>query len=555
MDEKILDDFKRIFKEEDPTKRETQFYNFGGRTQSKAKREFIESAKRIAETRGIPGYQGDREDFGVPLGSRYLEPYHIAGTDTFCEMDDIHQINNAAIQQMGDDIKRTAINGLDLPHRVLQQKVGIAVTPETINRYLEAVNHSIVGGALAQEHMAEINPNMSKDGYAKIITGDDELVDRIDSRFVIDINKEYPKEMAEKLKSKIGNHLYQVARIPTIGVRIADGSVVHRWNGNQSALAFVSTYNLGGGSILAEFSLTVKHMAYMLIGTPTWPRRGPRGANEPIGIPNGYIGDFCQADAVNDDPVHYCMEAMAVSGAIYGLYWFSSYVVGGIGGPNTFASPFTSELLTDFTYHISDWVKEKYGGYVACKPSFDVIREVTEEVNFYAMEQYDKYPLLLEHHWGGVIRILNLNAASAIGVGFATGNSTAASIANYYSGGFLQKEAWGRNNVGVGDAAEQLNIPNSVSIRPEEGVIPELKSPNIPEDSYSASHFVSLPAASFSAHRARGDAWCLSPLVKVAFADPSLTFDFKHVREEIAKGARREFVPSGMRDPITPEGR
>ncbi|HEC56768.1 MAG TPA: coenzyme-B sulfoethylthiotransferase subunit alpha [Candidatus Syntrophoarchaeum butanivorans] len=552
MDEEILEKFKEIFREDDPTRRKTRFYEFGGRMQSKRKREFIEASKRIAEERGIPGYQGDREDLGVPLGARYLEPYYISGTDTICDMDDIHQINNAAIQQLGDDIKRTAINGLDLPHRILQQKVGVTVTPETINRYLESINHSLVGGALAQEHMAEINPLMTRDGYAKVITGDDELADALDKRFLIDINREFPEEMAEKLKDKIGNHLYQVSRIPTIGVRIADGSIVHRWNGNQSALAFVSAYKLGGGSILAEFTITVKHMAYMLLGTQTWPRRGPRGANEPIGIPYGYIGDFCQADTVSDDPVHYCMEAMAISGVVYGLIWFDSYVLGGIGGANTFSSPFTNNLLDDFAYHISDWVKDRYGGLASARPSFEVVKEVTEEVNFYGMEQYDTYPLLLEHHWGGVIRLLNLNAASAIGVGFATGNSTAALLAVYYSGAFIQKEAWGRHNVGIGDAPDQINIANLISVRPDEGVIPELRSPNIPEDSVSASIFVPSPAACFSAHRARGDAWCLSPVVKVAFADPSLVFDFRHVREEIARGTKGEFMPAGDRDPIKP---
>jgi methyl-coenzyme M reductase alpha subunit len=552
MKDEILRKIKEVFKEDDPTRKDTRFYEFGGRLQSATKRGFIESSKRIAAERGIPGYQGGREDFGVPLGSRYLEPYYISGTETLCEMDEIHQINNASIQQMGDDIKRTAINGLDLPHRILQQKVGVSVTPETINRYLESVNHSLVGGALAQEHMAEINPLMTRDGYAKIVTGDDELAARIDSRFVIDINREFPERMAEKLKQKIGGHIFQVARIPTVGVRIADASIVHRWNGNQSALAFVSAYSLGGGSILAEFTLTVKHMAYMLLGAPTWPRRGPRGANEPIGIPYGYIGDFCQADTVNDDPVHYCMESMAISGVIYGLIWFDSYVLGGIGGANTFSSPFTNNLLDDFTYHISDWVKDKYGGFAAVKPSFDVIRDVTAEVNFYGMEAYDRYPVLLEHHWGGVIRLLNLNAASAIGVGFATGNSTAAILAVYYSGSFMQKEAWGRHNVGIGDGPDQINIPNTVSVRPDEGVIPELRSPNIPEDSLSASIFVPSPAACFASHRARGDAWCLSPIVKVAFADPSLTFDFKHVREEIARGARHEFIPAGERDVIAP---
>ena len=53
-------------------------------------------------------------------------------------------------------------------------------------------------------------------------------------------------------------------------------------------------------------------------------------------------------------------------------------------------------------------------------------------------------------------------------------------------------------------------------------------------------------------HAARGDAFSANPLIKIAFADDNLTFDFKHPRREIAKGALREFMPSEERDIIIP---
>ncbi len=553
MRDEMLERLRKIFKEKDPEVERTRFYEFGGWRQSRRKREFVDAAKKLAEERGIPGYQRDR-DIGVPLGSKYLPPCYISGTDTLCEMDDLHQINNAAIQQMGDDIKRTAISGLDLPHSIISRKMGISVTPESINRYMEALNHSIVGGALAQESLAEINPNMTKDGYAKIMTGNEELMDEIDKRFLIDIDDMYPEEKAEKLKKKIGNHIFQVLRIPTIAVRIADGGIVHRWAGNQSALAFITTYGLGGGSILAEFSFTIKHMQRIMLGTPTWPRRGPRCANEPIGIPYGYIGDFCQADAISSDVVNYCLESMALSSALYGLIWFNSYILGSIGGVSTFASVFTNDVLDDFTYHIAEWVKKKYGGFASAKPSFDVIKEIAHEASFYVMEQYDKYPILLELNWGGAMRVLLTNSVSAIGGGLATGNSLAALMCMNYSAAYVMKEAWGRHNAGQGEGPDHINIANSVSLRADEGVMPELRSPNIFSDSLSVSNFVPSSAASFSAHSARGDAWCLSPIVKVAFSDPSLSFDFRRVRKEIARGAMREFIPEGDRDAIKPPG-
>jgi methyl-coenzyme M reductase alpha subunit len=53
-------------------------------------------------------------------------------------------------------------------------------------------------------------------------------------------------------------------------------------------------------------------------------------------------------------------------------------------------------------------------------------------------------------------------------------------------------------------------------------------------------------------HAARGDAFVLNPLIKVAFADKNLLFDWTNPRKCIAKGAIREFMPSGERDLINP---
>jgi methyl-coenzyme M reductase alpha subunit len=55
-----------------------------------------------------------------------------------------------------------------------------------------------------------------------------------------------------------------------------------------------------------------------------------------------------------------------------------------------------------------------------------------------------------------------------------------------------------------------------------------------------------------AAHAARGDAFALNPLVKIAFADKNLAFDFTDVRGQFAKGALREFEPDGERALISP---
>ena len=552
MKKKAIDLLMATFDEDDATREYTTFFQFGGWKQSKRKQEYVKLAKELLKERGLTGYQGDRDDMGVPLGQRFIEPYYISGTETMCEAEDLHQINNAAMQQLGDDIKRTAIAGLDMAHKMLEVRIGATVTPETINRYLEVANHTIVGGAVAQEHMPEINPAMTKDASVKLMSGNDELLDHIDEQYIIDIDKEYPEKQAEDLKEGIGKRLFQATRIPTIAVRISDAGIVHRWAANQTTLAFITAYALGGGAVLADFSLTSKHMQYVLLGTPSWPRRG-RGPGEPVGVPYGYVGDFCQADAVNEgDPVSYCVESMALSIYYYLHMWVNSYVLGGIGGVNAGAVIYTNNVLEEETNYIADWIKDRYGGFAMAEPSFDVIRDVTHEMTFHLMEEYNRYPLLLEHHWGGAQRVVMLSTLAGLSSGLATGHSLAGMIGYNYAQAYLMKEAWGRGSFGGQDSIDHLNLAFAASMIPDEGLVPEFKSPNFSSDSTNAITVATSASAIVSAHAARGDAWCLSPVVKVAFADSKLPFNFKYPRREIARGTQQEFMPEGDRDPIKP---
>ncbi|MDR0309139.1 MAG: methyl-coenzyme M reductase subunit alpha, partial [Candidatus Methanoplasma sp.] len=181
----FMEAVKKKFKE-DPTEMETKYYIYGGWKQSKSKVEFQKTAMAIAKKRGFPMMN---EDIGVPLGQRAWMPYQLSHTNIYVEADDLHCVNNTAIQQAWDDIRKTVLVGLDSPHSTIEKRLGKEVTPETINTYLEVVNHAIPGGAVVQEHMAEVNPALVYDSYIKVFSGDDELIDEIDSRFVIDINK------------------------------------------------------------------------------------------------------------------------------------------------------------------------------------------------------------------------------------------------------------------------------------------------------------------------------------------------------------------------------
>ncbi|MBC8521939.1 MAG: hypothetical protein H8D26_08145, partial [Methanomicrobia archaeon] len=67
-------------------------------------------------------------------------------------------INNAAMQQCWDDMKRGIILGLDDAHGLLEARLGKEVTPDTISHYMEVLNHALPGGAVIQEHMVETKP-------------------------------------------------------------------------------------------------------------------------------------------------------------------------------------------------------------------------------------------------------------------------------------------------------------------------------------------------------------------------------------------------------------
>ncbi|MHC1627919.1 MAG: coenzyme-B sulfoethylthiotransferase subunit alpha, partial [Candidatus Nezhaarchaeales archaeon] len=178
----FMNALRRKFKEA-PEEKYTKFYIYGGWRQSKRKVEFYEWSQKIVKERGIPMYNPELHLGGGP-GQRVLMPYQVSGTDIFVEPDDLHFVNNAAMQQMWHDIRRTVIVGLDAAHTILTRRLGKEVTPETINHYLEVLNHALPGAAVVQEHMVETHPAIVADSYVKVFTGDDELADEIDDRFL-----------------------------------------------------------------------------------------------------------------------------------------------------------------------------------------------------------------------------------------------------------------------------------------------------------------------------------------------------------------------------------
>ncbi|MBU4534668.1 MAG: coenzyme-B sulfoethylthiotransferase subunit alpha [Euryarchaeota archaeon] len=546
-DKMFINALKKKF-EESPDAKKTHFYDYGGWKQSERKTEFVNAGKEVAAKRGVPQYN---PDVGTPLGQRALMPYQVSTTDTFVEGDDLHFVNNAAMQQMWDDIRRTVVVGLNTAHTVIEKRLGKEVSPETITHYLETVNHAMPGAAVVQEHMVETHPALVADSYVKVFTGNDEIAEEIDSSYVIDINKMFPDDQAEVLKAEVGDGIWQVVRIPTIVSRTCDGGTTSRWSAMQIGMSMISAYKQAAGeAATGDFAYAAKHAEVIHMGT-SLPVRRARGENEPGGIPFGYLADICQSSRVNaEDPVRTTLDVVATGAMLYDQIWLGSYMSGGVGFTQYATAAYTDNILDDFTYYGKEYVEDKFGMCEAPN-TMETVLDVGSEVTFYALEQFEEYPALLETIFGGSQRASIVAAAAGCSTAFATANAQTG-LSAWYLSMYLHKEQHSRLGFYGYDLQDQCGASNVFSIRNDEGLPLEMRGPNYPNYAMNVGHQGEYAGISQAPHAARGDAFAFNPLIKIAFADDNLIFDFTNVRGEFAKGALREFEPAGERALISP---
>jgi methyl-coenzyme M reductase alpha subunit len=537
---------------EDPQATQTVFAREGLK-QSKNKMDFVKEGQKVAMERGISQYDPIRCHLGgIPLGQRQLMTYEVSNTGVFVEGDDLHFVNNAAMQQMWDDIRRTIIVGLDLAHQTLQKRLGKEVTPETINEYLHVLNHAMPGAAVVQEHMVETHPALVEDCYVKVFTGDDEMADDIEPQFLVNIEKLFPGKSAEALKAAVGKSMYQAVHIPTTVSRTCDGGTTSRWSAMQIGMSFIGAYHMcAGEAATADLAYAAKHAGVIQMAD-ILPARRARGPNEPGGIKFGHFADMVQADRkYPNDPVRASLEVVGAGTMLFDQIWLGSYMSGGVGFTQYATAAYTDNILDDYTYYGMDYVKSKYGGAGKVPLKQEAVNDVATEVTLYGMEQYEQYPTALETHFGGSQRASVLAAAAGLSTALGTGNSNAG-LNGWYMSMLLHKEGWSRLGFFGYDLQDQCGSANSMAIRGDEGCIGELRGPNYPNYAMNVGHQGEYAAIAAAAHYGRMDAWTLSPLMKITFADPSLKFDFSEPRREFAKGAIREFMPAGERSLIIP---
>jgi methyl-coenzyme M reductase alpha subunit len=152
----------------------------------------------------------------------------------------------------------------------------------------------------------------------------------------------------------------------------------------------------------------------------------------------------------------------------------------------------------------------------------------------------------MELLWSGLQRTFLIGSIAANIASLLTGSTTAGIWGLRYTNALLTKEGWLRSSSGD-EMIDHIGMPNSCSIRLEEGGLPELQGLNTPLNIYGVVQAYAMAGIGYSAALARGDSWVCSPIIKVAFADPHLKFNFKDPFESIIAGAKQEFVPNGER--------
>ena len=549
--------------------RDQSMYSRGGIQQNIRKREFTEWGRKIALERGIPSYN---REVGIPMCQRSYEPMSVQGTDVVGSFDDFNFFNNAAMQQAFDDIRRSVIVNLDVAHRTIQLRLGKEISPETMNLFMETLQHRLAGGAVIQEHMAEVHPGLTSDAIGKVFTGDDELADQFDRRFCINLNEEFHPERADALKVGVGEKLCLAVREPTLRIRNMDGAAIVRSAAQSTTMAFVATYRLTGESVLSDIAFSTRHAQQVRMGETMWANRA-HAPNEIGGMPFGYLADIVPAEsdiplvtffeaARDPELLKKLMTALRMGSGLWPTIsdniWYGQCMAGGIGFPSA-SYAFLGGGFDDMMDMGFSGTEEKQSmmalsppeGHERMPAKWWAVKPFIHMAAMNMMEQFDKYPTLVEFYWGGVLRISALAMGSLL-TAFMTGDSLLSQMGFNYVIALLGKEGWLRTGWSGQEVQDQCGLAYSGSFRIEEGGLPELTGHNVPYMSYTAGHSSGRVMSSYAAQLGRGSAWACSPLVKVAFADRDLAFDFRHPVLEFAKGAIREFEPAGERDLIRP---
>ncbi|MHC1580053.1 MAG: coenzyme-B sulfoethylthiotransferase subunit alpha, partial [Candidatus Alkanophagales archaeon] len=330
-------------------------------------------------------------------------------------------------------------------------------------------------------------------------------------------------------------------------------------------MAFCAAYKLIGESVMSDLAYSAKHAQAFFMGLPTWTSRA-RPPNEPGGVPWGFASDFCANDwelpatpflkaATEDESLGKRMtdavvESSMIFQMLYDSCWYGIYMSGGLGFPSATVILTIGNAFTDWLHRMVELIYTNFQGHERVPAKWDAVRSFVDLAGTYILETFEKYPTLLETFWGGALRMGLVSGLCGCLAALLTGDSMIGKMAFHYGIGNLAKEGWMRTGWSGQETQDHIGPAYLCSLRGDEGGLPELLGPNVHYASYTVAH--NQTHVIYAAMLGRGSAWAVSPLIKLAFADPDLVFDFRRPCLMYAKGGLHEFEPAGERDIIRP---
>ena len=223
---------------------------------------------------------------------------------------------------------------------------------------------------------------------------------------------------------------------------------------------------------------------------------------------------------------------------------------GGLGAPMRVIFLMSNEVFDNIVENMAQFVQEKYGGYGKAPATISTIEEIAYATAKYCQDLYDSSPLVCEMLFGGSLRSRVMAYAAAITGGLASGHPVIGTQAAHLTQ-MIRKERTGRLGFFAQDQFHHQGQADEWTLLTDQSQIMEMRNASYPDYNVVAN-LTTFPCAIAGAHIARGGAYACNPVIKVAFADNSLPFDFGNIRKMLVKGAFREFMPEGERDPVIP---
>lgn len=434
----------------------------------------------------------------------------IYNTDIVCDVEDLLFENNLAMQQMWQDLTKTSIIGLDKVYETLENKFGIETSPETISYNLDVLNNVLSGGT-----MNNMFPPLPVAPYAKLFTGSEFLQDEISVQFVINIDKNFPALLAKQLKGAIGGSTWLVVRNPTNLPFIGEPR-------KRLAMQVISACNLDATDAEnRELEFIAKYPYFLDLGNMVHTRQ----PNEPEKLCFCNMADIVQTSRIwQDDPIELILQVACAANVLYQI-WADYLDLFGHTKYDSIQTYFDEKFvnyLVDFLSWGIEYVRDRYGIIDTTKANILTIKDISEKITEYGLDVSKRYSTA-DDQLGGLQRATALAAGCVAAM--ATGNRNAGFTALYLS---ICYQKQGNNQ------QDQHVITDIFSTGNDKGCICELRVPNYQEYimniGYSGGYSAIVAAAN------AGKAFCLNPLVKIAFSSDMFKFNFANPREEFANG-------------------